>query len=80
MFEKEEIAVGFLKEISGESLSILSIRSLEELSDEELKEEVNLLNGYLKGLRIRDLRQVRLELDVGICKPFLGIKGKISHP
>lgn len=79
VYEKE-MTVEFLKEISDENSSISWIKSLEELPDEELKEGVKLLNGYLKDLRNRDLEQVRLELAVEYANLFLGIKGKISHP
>jgi len=79
IYEKE-VTTDLLKEmISGKS-PILRVEGLEEVPDEELREGLKKLSGYLKGLKGRDLEQARLELAVEYANLFLGVKGKPPHP
>jgi anaerobic sulfite reductase subunit A len=48
------------------------------ISDEELEKGFKILNGYLEGLRKRNLKQATLELAVDYANLFLGVKA--LHP
>ncbi len=79
MYEKE-ITSELLKEMFNEKSPILKIEGLQEIPDDELKDGLEKLSNYLRGLKERDLEEARLELAVEYANLFLGIKGKPPHP
>jgi len=79
MYEKE-ITTDLLKEMVDGKSPILRVEGLQELPDEELRNGLKTLSGYVNGLKERDLERVRLELAVEYANLFLGVKGKVPHP
>lgn len=77
---EKEITTDLLKEMVDGKSPILRVEGLQELPDEELRNGLKTLSGYVNSLKERDLEQVRLELAVEYANLFLGVKGKVPHP
>jgi TorA maturation chaperone TorD len=78
MYEKE-MTEDLLKELSKENSLTLQFGGSEDPGKGFL-DGFEMLSGYLKRLRERDLDQVRLELAMEYADLFLGLKGKPPHP